>query len=116
MFNFVKSKYVEPDQYIQPIDSDLTNIFEAFKGRIRLGTGVDGARGENIQGEFQVFTCGAAGTTTVVAHSMSSSPIGFLPIAQNGFGAYYMATTASTEVSFATLGTSGTSHTVFLLG
>lgn len=113
--NFTGFKKGKQEDYAQSVDNDLINLFNVFKGRIRLGTGTDGARGENLEGEFQVFACGAAGTTSVVSHTIGSVPIGFLQINQNGFGGVYMTSANTTQAIFATLGTSGTNYTVFLL-
>lgn len=112
MAGFDKEK---PEGYLRMADNDLINLALAMQGRIRLGSGIDGERGENISGEFQVFTCGAAGLTSVVTHTLGASPIGFLLINKSGLGDIAMSTTSNTLVTFTTLATANTTYTVFLL-
>ena len=104
----------KPEDYIQGVDTDLINIFTAFKGRIRFGAATTGYRGENIEGEFRVFTSATSAGNTSVAHTLKATPVGFLLINKGGFGDVYMATATSATVSFAASVTS-TAFTVFLL-
>lgn len=112
--NYVGFDISKPEGYIRMVDNDLVNIFNFAKGRIRLGEAADGSRGENISGEYQIFTSGAAGTTTIVTHTLGANPTGFIVTDKSGFGDVYMATTSNAVITFATLATASTSYTVFL--
>jgi hypothetical protein len=79
---------------LQDLDTDLKNIMLFSAGRVRFGTGVDGARGENISGEFQVFTAGSADAENTIAHTLGSVPIGYLVVKQSKAGSLYSGSTA----------------------
>ena len=113
--NYNGFKITKPDDYIQNVDTDLINIFNAFKGRIRFGEVSNGYRGENIEGEYRVFTSSATtNATTTVAHTLGAIPTGFLLINKGGFGDVRISTSNKDNITFATSVTS-TSFTVFLL-
>ena len=78
------------DEYLRDIDSDLRSLFLLTQGRISFGDGVDGNRGENIDGEFQVFTSHAtANTEFSVAHTLGVVPIGYIVMGQDKAGSLY---------------------------
>ena len=110
--NYNGFSITQPQDYIQNVDADLTNIFDAFKGRIRFGKIANGYRGENIEGEFRVFT--ATGSTASVAHTLGTQAIGFLLINKTGFGDLYLVSSDKATATFASSSTSNT-YTVFLL-
>jgi len=99
------------------LDNDVQKIFQALQGRIRFGTGADGARGENISGEFQVVSdTGAANTEFSVAHTLGSVPIGYIVIKNNKAGAVYDGTSAWTSTTlFLRHEAANSAITVFLL-
>ncbi len=111
--NYSNFNRTKQEDYIQNVDTDLSNIFTAFKGRVRFGSGVDDARGENLEGEFQVFTTAATGGT-VVNHTLSATPIGYIIIKQNANGVLWLASATTASITFAS-NTTATSFTVFLL-
>lgn len=81
--------------YVLAADNDLTNIFNVFKGRVRFGDGNNGGRGENISGEFRVFTTDATpGVESAIAHTLGATPVGWLVCNKNGVGDLYASTTA----------------------
>ena len=81
---------LDPQKYLKDIDGDLKKIFEGFKGRIRFGAATDGYRGENISGEFQIFTSDAvADTEFAVAHGIGAVPVGRIIIYQDKAGHLY---------------------------
>lgn len=108
------------DNILRALNTDLTNIFNIFNGRIRFGTATDGFRGENIAGEFQIFnatttTVSASATTEfTISHGLGASPIGFLLINKGGLGNIYMPTVSATSATFVS-STTSTQYTVFLL-
>lgn len=86
-----------PD-YINDLDFDIQNVSIALQGRIRFGTGVDGARGENIEGRFQLFTSdGSADTEFTVAHGLGAIPIGRMIMYQDKAGSLYQGPTTGTN-------------------
>jgi len=107
----------KPEHYMKAADNDLINLFNAFKGRIRLGSGTTsttvGVRGENIAGEFRYFLSGV-GTDNAIQHSLGCIPIGFFLINKSGFGDIYMKTASATSATFSTTQTA-TNYSVFLL-
>jgi len=106
-----------PDDPLTPIDRDLTTLFTAMEGRIRFGTGANGKRGENIHGEFQVFTSNAIpDTSDSITHTLGSVPVGFFIVNINKGAVVYdsgVAWTAST-ISLKTT-VASTLITLFLL-
>lgn len=58
-------------------DRDVDKLFKLCQGRVRFGRGGDGDRGENLSGEFRLFTSTvAANTEFSVAHTVGSIPVG----------------------------------------
>ena|ERR1017187_3683399 len=83
-----------PANYISGADLDLTDIFQAFHGRVRFGNGNNGSSGENIAGQWAVFTTnGTANTEFKVTHNMGAIPIGYLVVNKNKAGDLYTGTT-----------------------
>lgn len=79
---------------------DLELIFTCLQGRVRFGTGSDGARGENIMGEFQVISdTGAANTEFAVTHTLGSVPIGYLVTKNSKAGTVYDGTSSWTSTT-----------------
>ena len=72
---------------LRSINTDLTSLFTALQGRIRFGDGGDGDRGENLSGEFQLFTSHASANTEFsVTHTLGSVPVGYLILGQDKAG------------------------------
>lgn len=93
-------------EQIPVLQNNLDNIFRCLNGRVRFGTGVDGARGENIAGEFQRFTSDvSANTEFSVTHTIGAVPIGYIVIGQDKAGSLYQLNNT---------GTSWTSTTIYL--
>lgn len=91
-FNYNENQTVESN--VRRLQQDLNQIVVALQGRIRFGTGTDGARGENISGSFQVVTTAGADTEVTVAHGLGSAPIGFIVLRQNKSASFYDSGTA----------------------
>jgi hypothetical protein len=69
-----------------------------MQGRVRFGTGADGARGENIQGEFQLFTTSATpDAENTVAHGLGAIPVGYIICHQSKAGSLYQGPTTGTN-------------------
>lgn len=115
--NYIGKVRTNIEEYIPQLEVDLENIFLAMKGRIRFGTGVDGARGENISGEFQIYTSnGSADTEDTITHTLGSVPIGFIVINTNKGGVTYDGGTAWTATSiFLKNSTTSATTTIFIL-
>ncbi len=104
----------DPEDHIQ---TDLANLFLWSNGRVRFGSGVDGERGENMAGEFQVYTSnGSADTEDTVAHGLGAVPIGYIVIKQDKGSIVYDSGTAwtSTNIYLKQTGTS-VATSLFLL-
>jgi len=110
--NYNGFNITKPQDYIQNVDTDLTNIFNAFKGRIRFGDVDNQYRGENVEGEFLVFA--SSGTTTTITHTLGTQATGFLLINKSGYGDLYMVSSTKTTATFASSTTANT-YKVFLL-
>ena len=80
--------------------NDIKKIIDCLSGRVRFGTGTDGARGENIAGEFQVIAdTGNINTEFTVTHTVGAVPIGFLMINSDKGGVVYDSGTAWTSTN-----------------
>ena len=102
------------------IDTDLSNLAEAMKGRIRFGTGTTGDKGENIAGEFATFTSDATPDTEFsVTHTLSAVPVGAYVLHQDKAGSLYQGPTTGTAWTSTTLyfkcDVASVTFTVFLL-
>lgn len=105
------------DEYKDLLDKDVEALTLALQGRLRFGGGGDGDRGENISGEFQVYTSNAvADTEDTIAHTLGSVPIGYIVIKQNKASSVYEGGTSwtSTNIYLKQSNTSVTT-TIFLL-
>jgi len=80
-FSYNENQTVESN--VRRLEQDTFQLFECLKGRVRFGTGDDGARGENIAGAFQVVTSAGADEEFTVAHGLGATPIGFLVLRQD---------------------------------
>ncbi len=75
---------------IRGLDLEIQKLYTALNGRLRFGDGADGERGENIAGEFQVFTSNAvANTEDTIAHLVGAIPIGYIVCGQDKAGSLY---------------------------
>lgn len=105
------------EKYARDVNTDLRNVMIFSEGRIRFGDGIDDHRGENISGEFQVFTSlGTASAQNIILHGLGSVPIGYIVINQDKSASLYSVTSSWTDaqislISSATL----TAFTIFLL-
>ena len=101
--------------YRNYVETDLKNLFLALQGRIRFGTPTDGNRGENISGEFQIFTSVATNSgPTVVSHGLSGTPLGWITISKNLGGTLFLSASSLTTITFVST-TTTTTYTIFLL-
>ena len=103
--------------YLKTIDTDLSNIFLCLQGRVRFGTGEDGANGENISGEFQtVADSGTADTEFSVAHTLGAVPIGYIVTKIDAGGVVYdSGTTWTSTTIYLKCSSADTAITLFLL-
>jgi hypothetical protein len=113
----LSSRKNDTSQYDKNIDTDISSLFTALKGRLRFGSPTDGYRGENISGEFQVFTSNATpDTEDTVAHTIGAVPVGYIVLKQNKAGSLYLGTTSwtSSNVYFKS-NVASVAFTIFLL-
>ena len=96
---FVYNEKHSMESNIRRLEQDTSQLFEAFKGRVRFGTGTDGDRGENLAGEFQVVTSAGANTEFEIAHGLGAVPIGFLVLGINKGGVVYDSGTSNTSTT-----------------
>jgi hypothetical protein len=115
--NYIRFDKQQPEDYIKDVDKDLINLFTVLKGRVAFGSGSDGAKGENISGEFQVYTSNAvADTEDTIAHTLGAVPIGFIVINIDKGGVVYDGGTAWTSSNiYLKCSTTSTNITLFLL-
>ena len=89
---------------LRAVDTDLIALFTAMQGRIRFGDGGDGDRGENIHGEFQLFTSHASANTEFsVTHTLGSIPVGYLVLGQDKAGSLYQLSDTGTAWTTTTI-------------
>jgi len=115
--NYIGIDQSRLDGYVRAVNVDLTNIALALQGRIAFGSGIDTATGENIAGEFRVFTSSAdAGTENTITHNLVSTPIGYIIFKQDKDSTLYAG--ASTwgvgSISLISSATS-TAYTIFII-
>jgi hypothetical protein len=104
-------------EYVRQLDNDIRKLFLMTQGRVRFGGGTDGQPGENVSGEFQVYTSnGSANTEDTIAHTLGAVPIGYIVVKQDKASNVYLGSTAwtSTNVYLKQSGTS-VATTIFLL-
>jgi hypothetical protein len=91
---------VNEEQYARNLDDDIKQLAILTQGRIRFGTGADGVNGENMAGQFQVYTSnGSADTEDTIAHTLGSVPIGYIVIKQDKGSVVYDSGTAWTATN-----------------
>jgi len=105
------------NQYDKNLDADISSLFTALHGRVRFGSGTDGDRGENISGEFQVFTSNATpDTEDTVAHTIGAVPVGYIVLKQDKAGSLYDSGTAWTSTNvYLKCSVASVTFTIFLL-
>lgn len=82
---------------IPTINSEFQKVHDFSHGRVRFGDGGDGDRGENMSGEFQLFTSDATPDTEFsITHGLGSVPVGRLIIWQDAAGSLYQGPTTGT--------------------
>ena len=107
----------DQQSYVLAVDNDLTNIFNALKGRIRFGDSVNGTRGENISGEFRVFTTDATPNVEFsVLHTLDAFPQGWLVVSKNKAGDLYLGSSTWTKTTaFFKCSVASVTYKIFLL-
>ncbi len=86
--------------YIVALDKDVESLFKLAQSRIRFGTASDGSQGENISGEYQLFTTSATpDAENTIAHTLGAIPIGYLIFYQDKAGDLYQGPTTGTNWS-----------------
>lgn len=111
------NEWKQAEGYAKAADTDLKNLFTMAHGRIRFGAATDGTMGENIAGEYQLFTSHAdAGSEDTVAHSLGSIPMGYIVMKQDKNACLYAGSTTwtSDNIYFISSATQ-TAYTVFLV-
>jgi len=86
-FTFNENKGMDQ---IRRFDANLAKLFQTLQGRVRFGDVTDGKHGENISGEFQVFTTSATpDAANTISHTLGAIPVGFLVLYQSKVGNLY---------------------------
>ncbi len=112
---FIGNDKQNPTKYIMDSENDIINLTLAVNGRLRFGAVIDGGKGENIAGEYQIFTSSATALATeVITHSLGATPTGYLIISKNKHGDLYQVTATNTTISLVS-STTTTNYTIFLL-
>jgi hypothetical protein len=87
---WVYNKKVDFESQVRTLQENINKIFQCLQGRISFGTGDDGQRNGNVEGEWQEFTSHAgADTEFAVAHGLISVPLGYLVVSQDKAGTLY---------------------------
>jgi hypothetical protein len=104
-------------RYVRDMDFDIKRLFEAIRGRLRFGAGTDGAKGENIAGEFQVFTSSATpDAENTIAHTLGSIPLGYIVMKQDKAASLYLGgTTWTTGNVYLKCSVASVTFTLFLV-
>jgi len=87
-----------PTTYLLGVDNDLTSLFNLSKGRIRFGDATNGSRGENISGEYRVFTSSTPAEFEV-KHTLGVVPQGWIVVSKDKAGDLYSGTSTNTSTS-----------------
>lgn len=105
------------EKYVRDQDHDLKLLFSALKARLRFGAGTDGAKGENIAGEFQTFTTSATpDAENTIAHLVGAVPVGYIITSQNKAGSLYLGGSAWTSSNvYLKCNVASVTFTIFLL-
>jgi len=86
------------DEQVRDLQVAMRNVIIWSQGRVAFGTGVDGERGQNMEGEFQQFTSSATpNAENTVAHGLNSIPIGYIILWQDKAGSLYGSPTNGTD-------------------
>ena len=105
------------EEYLSALNDDVRDLYTFSQGRVRFGSGVDGAKSENMSGEFQVFTTsGTPDAENTITHGLGAAPIGYIVINQDKAGSLYDSGTTWTSTSiFLKSDIASVTFTVFLL-
>lgn len=95
--NYIGNEKARMENHINDVNTDLEKIFIAMSGRLRFGDGTDGEVGENISGQFQQFTTNATpNTEETIAHTLGSTPKGYIIFWQDKAGSLYQGPSTGT--------------------
>lgn len=84
-------------EQIRILQVQLDKLYQVLQGRVSFGTGVDGIDGQNIEGQWQTYTSNAvANTEDTIAHTVGSTPLGYLVISQDKAGTIYQQASTGT--------------------
>ena len=105
------------DSQIRRLDANMTKLFLLSQGRNRFGDGSDAEFGENISGQFQVYTSNATpDTEDTISHDIGSTPIGYIILKQNKAGSLYTGTTSwSSSNVYLKCSIASVTFTIFLI-
>lgn len=104
-------------KYVRDMDFDIKQVFNALRSRLRFGGATDNAKGENISGEFQVFTSSATpDAENTIAHNLGSVPTGYLIFSQDKAASLYTSgTTWTSSNAYLKCNVASVTYTIFLL-
>jgi hypothetical protein len=113
--NYVGKDNFDMDLFIRNLLADLKNLFLCLQGRVRFGSGTSGANGENIYGQWAVFTSSnSVLATNTIVHSMSATPIGWITVSNDKGGVLYLSSANNADIRLISTTTS-TTYMIFLL-
>ena len=91
---------VDAKAMIHALDNDVEKLYQLTHGRIEFGSGVDGERGVNISGEWQVIAdTGSANTEFSVTHTLGAVPVGYIVTKISNAGVIYDSGTAWSDTT-----------------
>lgn len=87
----------EVDKQLETIRLSISKLYDLVHGRVRMGTGTSGDRGENLDGYFKQFTSHASiDTEFTVAHGCGITPVGYQILWQDKAGSLYQGPSTGT--------------------
>jgi len=121
-FNSSTSSSVLSDKQGNSFDkgTELNRLFDqiilVLSGRVAFCNGdiSNQEKGENIDGQFLVFTSEGADAQTTIAHSLGRVPSGYIVVSQNKAASLYTDTTWTTSNIYLKSSTATTNFTIFI--
>lgn len=116
--NYKKFSDIESAQaHAQDVDTDLQSIILGLQGRIRFGNSGNEMRGENISGEWELFTSASTqNAEVVITHGLGAKPEGFILTGINANGVVYKGPTPwDADYAYFSCSTPSALVSVFLL-
>lgn len=115
--DFVDFDKTDPTRWVKDVDNDLGNVINALQGRLRFGPNNSTMNhGENILGQFITYTTnGTPNTQDTVAHSLGSTPVGYIVVSKNKAGDIYTGSASDVSNLYLKCSVASVTVTLFLI-